>query len=109
MGNTRDLVRPGEQATHSRNRARLVHGAERQPLGSHRASQQDVVILPLPMSDLAPANEELDLESIQTFAGKYPRQLWWLFFSEMWERFSFYGMRGVLTFFMAHELMMKED
>ncbi|WP_224366811.1 peptide MFS transporter [Hyalangium versicolor] len=50
-----------------------------------------------------------DLESIQTFHGKYPRQLWWLFFSEMWERFSFYGMRGVLTFFMVHQLMMAED
>jgi POT family proton-dependent oligopeptide transporter len=55
------------------------------------------------------ANEELDLETIQAFEGKYPRQLWWLFFSEMWERFSFYGMRGVLTFFMVHELLMRED
>lgn len=63
------------------------------------------------MTDRArpPAHEELDLETIRAFEGKYPRQLWWLFFSEMWERFSFYGMRGVLTFFMAHELLMKED
>lgn len=53
--------------------------------------------------------QPLDLESIQNFQGKYPRQLWWLFFSEMWERFSFYGMRGVLTFFMVNQLMMKED
>jgi POT family proton-dependent oligopeptide transporter len=51
----------------------------------------------------------VDLESIQTFQGRYPRQLWWLFFSEMWERFSFYGMRGVLTFFMVNQLMMAED
>ena len=50
-----------------------------------------------------------DLESIQSFQGKYPRQLWWLFFSEMWERFSFYGMRGVLIFFMVNQLMMAED
>ena len=27
----------------------------------------------------------------------------------MWERFSFYGMRGVLTFFMVNQLMMAED
>ncbi|MBK7863255.1 MAG: peptide MFS transporter [Archangiaceae bacterium] len=27
----------------------------------------------------------------------------------MWERFSFYGMRGVLTYFMVTQLMMKED
>lgn len=57
-----------------------------------------------------PVSEQaVDLESIQNFQGKYPRQLWWLFFSEMWERFSFYGMRGVLTFFMVNQLMMKED
>ncbi|MEO6304748.1 MAG: peptide MFS transporter [Bacteroidia bacterium] len=49
-----------------------------------------------------------DLAQIQNFKGKYPRQLWYLFFSEMWERFSFYGMRGMLAFFMVHELMLNE-
>jgi POT family proton-dependent oligopeptide transporter len=49
------------------------------------------------------------LEAIQNFQGKYPKQLWYLFFSEMWERFCFYGMRGMLTFFMVNQLMMKED
>ncbi len=49
------------------------------------------------------------LEEIQDFKGKYPKQLWYLFFSEMWERFCFYGMRGMLTVFMVSQLMMKED
>ena len=49
------------------------------------------------------------IEEIQNFEGKYPKQLWYLFFSEMWERFCFYGMRGMLTFFMVHQLFMKED
>lgn len=49
------------------------------------------------------------LEQIQSFEGKYPRQLWYLFFSEMWERFCFYGMRGMLTVFMVSQLMMKDD
>jgi POT family proton-dependent oligopeptide transporter len=49
------------------------------------------------------------LEEIQSFKGKYPKQLWYLFFSEMWERFCFYGMRGMLTFFMVNQLLMKED
>lgn len=49
------------------------------------------------------------LEQIQNFKGKYPKQLWYLFFSEMWERFSFYGMRGMLVIFMVQQLMMKED
>ncbi|MBI5859094.1 MAG: peptide MFS transporter [Sphingobacteriales bacterium] len=55
-----------------------------------------------------PSNQ-VTLEEIQTFEGKYPKQLWSLFFSEMWERFSFYGMRGMLTFFMVNQLMMKDD
>ncbi len=48
------------------------------------------------------------LEDIQDFKGKYPRQLWALFFSEMWERFCFYGMRGMLTYFMVTQLFMND-
>lgn len=49
------------------------------------------------------------IEKIQNFEGKYPKQLWYLFTVEMWERFCFYGMRGVLTFFMVDQLLLKED
>lgn len=48
------------------------------------------------------------LEEIQNFKGKYPKQLWYLFFSEMWERFSFYGMRGMLVIFMVNQLAMND-
>ncbi len=48
------------------------------------------------------------LEEIQNFEGKYPKQLWYLFLSEMWERFSFYGMRGMLTIFMVEKLLLNE-
>jgi proton-dependent oligopeptide transporter, POT family len=48
------------------------------------------------------------LEQIQDFKGKYPKQLWYLFFSEMWERFSFYGMRGMLVIFMVNQLAMND-
>lgn len=51
---------------------------------------------------------EAQLEQIQNFKGKYPKQLWYLFFSEMWERFSFYGMRGMLVVFMVSQLNMDE-
>ncbi|MCP2026805.1 POT family proton-dependent oligopeptide transporter [Flavobacterium sp. HSC-32F16] len=51
----------------------------------------------------------ITLEEIQNFKGKYPKQLWYLFFVEMWERFCFYGMRGVLTIFMVDQLFLKED
>mgnify|MGYP000001376321 CR=1 FL=1 len=49
--------------------------------------------------------KELTLEEIQNFKGKYPKQLWFLFLVEMWERFCFYGMRGVLTIFMADQIL----
>ncbi len=48
------------------------------------------------------------IEQIQNFKGKYPKQLWYLFFSEMWERFSFYGMRGMLVFFMVNQLSLND-
>jgi POT family proton-dependent oligopeptide transporter len=54
-------------------------------------------------------SQEITLDEIQDFKGKYPKQLWALFFSEMWERFCFYGMRGMLIVFMTEQLLMKED
>ncbi|WP_309613417.1 peptide MFS transporter [Flavobacterium sp.] len=53
--------------------------------------------------------QNLTLDQIQNFKGKYPKQLWSLFFSEMWERFCFYGMRGMLVIFMVNELMMNDE
>lgn len=49
------------------------------------------------------------IDQIQNFEGKYPKQLWYLFIVEMWERFCFYGMRGVLTVFMVDVLFLKDD
>ena len=31
----------------------------------------------------------------------HPRGLFYLFFAELWERFSFYGMRALLTLYMV--------
>ena len=52
--------------------------------------------------------QNITLEQIQNFEGKYPKQLWYLFVVEMWERFCFYGMRGVLAFFMVDQLGLME-
>ncbi|MGJ1262058.1 peptide MFS transporter [Sphingobacterium spiritivorum] len=48
------------------------------------------------------------LAEIQNFEGKYPKQLWYLFLVEMWERFCFYGMRGVLAIFMVDQLFLTD-
>jgi len=53
-------------------------------------------------------SQNLTLEEIQDFKGKYPKQIWYLFLTEMWERFCFYGLRGMLTVFMVTQLMIDE-
>lgn len=53
--------------------------------------------------------EAQSLEQIRNFEGKYPKQLWYLFLIEMWERFCFYGMRGILTIFMVGQLGLLES
>lgn len=37
-------------------------------------------------------------------SSKQPRELYMLFFAEMWERFSFYGMRALLTLYLTLQL-----
>lgn len=49
--------------------------------------------------------QNITLEEIQDFKGKYPKQLWALFLVEMWERFCFYGMRGMLAIFMIDKIV----
>jgi len=55
------------------------------------------------------SSQKESLAQIQNFKGRYPKQIWSLFFSEMWERFCFYGMRGVLVFFMITQLNFHEE
>ena len=38
----------------------------------------------------------------------HPRQLYLLFFTEMWERFSFYGMKALLLLYMVSQLKFDE-
>jgi POT family proton-dependent oligopeptide transporter len=45
------------------------------------------------------------VEEIQNFKGKYPKQLWYLALVEMWERFTFYGMRALLGLYISHLIL----
>ena len=40
----------------------------------------------------------------QEFPTTQPKELYMLFFAEMWERFSFYGMRALLTLYLTMQL-----
>jgi POT family proton-dependent oligopeptide transporter len=46
---------------------------------------------------------QAEIENQPTTFG-HPRGLFYLFFAELWERFSFYGMRGLLTLYLVSEL-----
>src|SRR3989339_706494 len=41
--------------------------------------------------------------------NKHPAGLYVLFFTEMWERFSYYGMRAILVYYMMKQLMFAQD
>ena len=58
-------------------------------------------------SDQLPASTELNA-SETSFLG-HPRGLFVLFFVEMWERFSYYGMRSILVFYMIKGFLKYED
>ena len=47
-------------------------------------------------------------QPILTTTNKHPRQLYLLFFTEMWERFSFYGMKALLLAYMVTQLKFDE-
>jgi proton-dependent oligopeptide transporter, POT family len=61
----------------------------------------------LPFTEIT-KKENPELTKIRNFTGAYPKQLWGLAFTEVWERLCFYGMRGMLTYFMVNHLLMDE-
>lgn len=48
------------------------------------------------------------MENTQIQKG-HPKGLYLLFFTEMWERFSYYGMRAIFVLYMVNGLMMAND
>ena len=45
----------------------------------------------------------------QPVTGKHPKGLFVLSFTEMWERFSYYGMRALLVLYVTNALLKKDD
>ncbi|MEM9822648.1 MAG: peptide MFS transporter, partial [Bacteroidota bacterium] len=45
---------------------------------------------------------------LETYWG-HPKGLVYLFFAELWERFSFYGMRALLTLYMTKQLLYSDE
>jgi POT family proton-dependent oligopeptide transporter len=43
------------------------------------------------------------------YPAKHPKGLYFLFFTEMWERFSFYGITGILVLYLSKSLNVPES
>lgn len=55
----------------------------------------------------------MSVQNVESMAAKardpgHPRSLWFLAFSEAWERFSFYGMQTLLVLYMANHLLLDD-
>ena len=55
------------------------------------------------MSEETISNENLEISEQGEMFG-HPKGLFYLFFAEMWERFSFYGMRALLVLYLSTQL-----
>jgi proton-dependent oligopeptide transporter, POT family len=53
------------------------------------------------------SNDPVHRDEGPTFLG-HPRGLYVLFFAEMWERFSYYGMRGLLIFYLVQHWLFSD-
>src|SRR6266849_4796651 len=73
-----------------------------QVVGPRVAEAQEIVSMSEPM-DMPASNKQLP-SADRSFFG-HPRGLSTLFFTEMWERFSFYGLRPLLVLFMSTAIM----
>ncbi|WP_452600120.1 peptide MFS transporter [Pontimicrobium sp. MEBiC01747] len=52
-------------------------------------------------------NSNSTIKTNQAFG--HPKGLFYLFFAELWERFSFYGMRALLVLYMTKQLLFTDD
>ncbi len=57
---------------------------------------------------MATAVAQAPVSEGKTWFG-HPRGLFFLFFTEMWERFSYYGMRSLLVLYMVDHLFLRPD
>ncbi len=60
------------------------------------------------MSDIPASIDTADSAASKTIFG-HPRGLVILFLTEMWERFSYYGMRGLLIFYLTEHFLFSQE
>jgi POT family proton-dependent oligopeptide transporter len=66
------------------------------------------MVLPTADATTEPLSPDVDLQRGETWFG-HPRQLARLFTTEMWERFGYYGMRALLTLYLAKHFLFSDQ
>jgi len=66
------------------------------------------MVLPTADATTEPLTSDVDLPPGETWFG-HPRQLARLFTTEMWERFGYYGMRALLTLYLAKHFLFSDQ
>jgi POT family proton-dependent oligopeptide transporter len=66
------------------------------------------MVLPNADATTEPLTPDVDLQRGETWFG-HPRQLARLFTTEMWERFGYYGMRALLTLYLAKHFLFNDQ
>ncbi len=61
------------------------------------------------MTEVVDSAEVLGAPSSDKTIFGHPRGLYILFFTEMWERFSYYGMRGLLIFYLTEHFLFSQE
>lgn len=57
---------------------------------------------------MAETENEVETRALSGAEKRHPKALWYLAFSESWERFSYYGMQTLLVLYMANHLLVGE-
>src|SRR5690349_23081805 len=76
----------------------------RESIGKRKLSQMNIILLLGIVVTLVTG-----IPVLMQLMRNHPRGLIILFFAEMWERFSYYGMRGILIFYLTQHLLFDQD
>jgi POT family proton-dependent oligopeptide transporter len=119
----RDHNNPAQQKLHTRARAARVrphHGGVVRPAFNHSMGIEQMMdislwaeaewiaaIAVLVLIVFLAIGAKIAVQKEPEFAG-HPKGLYMLFFAEMWERFSYYGMRAILIFYLTQHWLFSD-
>jgi proton-dependent oligopeptide transporter, POT family len=78
------------------------------PMGQWAEQEWIVAISLIVLAAFLAVGAKIAIQKEPEFAG-HPKGLYMLFFAEMWERFSYYGMRAILIFYLTQHWLFSDS